>query len=151
MVVTFLQLGTKLTLLDQLLNIRKGAHSSRIPFYSGMSCLSRYSPCHQQLVLTTCTREMQALAARGRNTDFSIQRSDQRMRNDELSLSIEISAGFARDIARGTPVQIGARVDGAMPSNRDFALRARRPQGKGFSVFFNMWVPAHQPTRADGI
>jgi len=67
MVVMFLQFSTKLTLLDQLLNIRKGAHSSRIPFYSGMSCLSRYSPCHQQLVLITCARKVQALAARGRD------------------------------------------------------------------------------------
>ncbi|GEM_PF-23700 len=40
---------------------------------------------------------------------------DQRMRAGEISLSIEIPPGFARDIARGTPVQIGAWIDGAMP------------------------------------
>jgi ribosome-dependent ATPase len=44
---------------------------------------------------------------------------DQRMRNGELSLAIEIPAGFARDIARGTPVQIGAWVDGAMPTRAE--------------------------------
>ena len=40
---------------------------------------------------------------------------DQRMRAGEISLAIEIPPGFARDIARGTPVQIGAWIDGAMP------------------------------------
>jgi ribosome-dependent ATPase len=44
---------------------------------------------------------------------------DQRMRNGELSLAIEIPAGFARDVARGTPVQIGAWVDGAMPTRAE--------------------------------
>ena len=44
---------------------------------------------------------------------------DQRMRDGELSLAIEIPAGFARDIARGTPVQIGAWVDGAMPTRAE--------------------------------
>ncbi len=40
---------------------------------------------------------------------------DQRMREGDLSLAIEIPPGFARDIARGVPVQIGAWIDGAMP------------------------------------
>jgi ribosome-dependent ATPase len=44
---------------------------------------------------------------------------DRRMRNGELSLAIEIPAGFARDVARGTPVQIGAWVDGAMPARAE--------------------------------
>ena len=44
---------------------------------------------------------------------------DQRMRDGELSLAIEIPAGFARDLARGTPVQIGAWVDGAMPTRAE--------------------------------
>jgi len=44
---------------------------------------------------------------------------DKRMRNGELSLAIEIPSGFARDIARGTPVQIGAWVDGAMPTRAE--------------------------------
>jgi len=40
---------------------------------------------------------------------------DRRMRSGELSLAIEIPPGFARDVARGKPVQIGAWIDGAMP------------------------------------
>ena len=40
---------------------------------------------------------------------------DQRMRSGELSLAIEIPPGFARDALRGTPVEIGIWVDGAMP------------------------------------
>jgi len=40
---------------------------------------------------------------------------DQRMRAGELSLAIEIPHGFARDVARGTPVEIGAWIDGTMP------------------------------------
>ena len=44
---------------------------------------------------------------------------DRRMRSGELSLAIEIPAGFARDIARGSHVQIGAWIDGAMPSRAE--------------------------------
>ncbi len=44
---------------------------------------------------------------------------DQRMRSGELALAIEIPAGFARDIQRGTPVQIGAWMDGAMPQRAE--------------------------------
>ena len=40
---------------------------------------------------------------------------DRRMRAGELALAIEIQSGFARDLARGHAVQIGAWVDGAMP------------------------------------
>ncbi len=40
---------------------------------------------------------------------------DRRMRSGKLSLAIEIPPGFGRDVARGTFVQIGAWVDGAMP------------------------------------
>jgi len=40
---------------------------------------------------------------------------DRRMRNGELALAIEIPPHFARDVARGDAVQIGAWVDGAMP------------------------------------
>ncbi|MBK5966254.1 multidrug ABC transporter ATP-binding protein [Thiocystis minor] len=40
---------------------------------------------------------------------------DRRMRAGQLALAIEIPHGFARDIARGHSVQIGAWVDGAMP------------------------------------
>lgn len=44
---------------------------------------------------------------------------DRRMRSGELSLAIEIPSGFARDVKRGTPVQIGAWIDGAMPSRAE--------------------------------
>jgi len=44
---------------------------------------------------------------------------DKRMRAGELSLALEIPPGFARDIARGTPVQIGAWIDGAMPARSE--------------------------------
>jgi ribosome-dependent ATPase len=44
---------------------------------------------------------------------------DRRMRSGELSLAIEIPPGFGRDVARGSNVQIGAWVDGAMPSRAE--------------------------------
>jgi len=44
---------------------------------------------------------------------------DRRMRHGELSLAIEIPSGFARDAQRGTHVQIGAWVDGAMPQRAE--------------------------------
>ncbi len=44
---------------------------------------------------------------------------DRRMRSGELSLAIEIPSGFARDVQRGIPVQIGAWVDGAMPQRAE--------------------------------
>ena len=37
------------------------------------------------------------------------------MREGDISLAIEIPPGFARDIARGRRVEIGAWIDGAMP------------------------------------
>ena len=40
---------------------------------------------------------------------------DRRMRAGEITLAIEIPPGFARDIARRTPVAVGAWIDGAMP------------------------------------
>ena len=40
---------------------------------------------------------------------------DRRMRAGRLSLALEIPPDFARDLARGRPVEIGAWVDGAMP------------------------------------
>ena len=40
---------------------------------------------------------------------------DRRMKNGDISLAIEIPPGFARDVARGKNVQIGAWIDGAMP------------------------------------
>jgi ribosome-dependent ATPase len=44
---------------------------------------------------------------------------DRRMRSGELTLAIEIPPGFARDVARGRPVQIGAWIDGAMPQRAE--------------------------------
>lgn len=47
---------------------------------------------------------------------------DRRMRSGELSLAIEIPSGFARDVARGQSVQIGAWVDGAMPQRGETVI-----------------------------
>ncbi|TKA91133.1 ABC transporter ATP-binding protein/permease [Guyparkeria sp. SB14A] len=68
---------------------------------------------------------------------------DRRMRSGELGLVIEIPPGFARDIARGTPVEVGAWVDGAMPTRAEtlagyaqgmhqhwLAMRARESVGE---------------------
>ena len=44
---------------------------------------------------------------------------DRRMRAGEISLALEIPSGFARDLARGTPVAIGAWIDGAMPQRAE--------------------------------
>ncbi|WP_432260655.1 ribosome-associated ATPase/putative transporter RbbA [Cupriavidus sp. TMH.W2] len=40
---------------------------------------------------------------------------ERRLRSGKLALALEIPPGFARDVARGKAVQIGAWVDGAMP------------------------------------
>lgn len=44
---------------------------------------------------------------------------DRRMNSGELSLAIEIPPSFARDLARGKPVQIAAWIDGAMPQRAE--------------------------------
>ena len=44
---------------------------------------------------------------------------DRRMRDGGLAVAIEIPPNFGRDIARGTPVQIGVWVDGAMPNRAE--------------------------------
>ena len=44
---------------------------------------------------------------------------DRRMRAGEISLAIEIPPGFARDLARGKQVKIGAWIDGAMPTRAE--------------------------------
>jgi ribosome-dependent ATPase len=69
---------------------------------------------------------------------------DARMRAGEIALAIEIPPGFARDVARGTPVTIGAWIDGAMPMRAEtvrayvqgmhvhwLATRSREAQGGG--------------------
>ncbi|WP_315727520.1 MULTISPECIES: ribosome-associated ATPase/putative transporter RbbA [unclassified Bradyrhizobium] len=44
---------------------------------------------------------------------------DRRMRSGELSLALEIPPGFGRDLEHGRNVQIGAWIDGAMPSRAE--------------------------------
>ena len=44
---------------------------------------------------------------------------DRRMRSGELTLAIEIPPNFGRDIARGRRVEVGAWIDGAMPSRAE--------------------------------
>ncbi|WP_454621613.1 ribosome-associated ATPase/putative transporter RbbA [Bradyrhizobium cenepequi] len=44
---------------------------------------------------------------------------DRRMRSGELSLAIEIPPGFARDLEHGRNVEIGAWIDGAMPTRAE--------------------------------
>ncbi|WP_183179389.1 ribosome-associated ATPase/putative transporter RbbA [Azospirillum sp. OGB3] len=44
---------------------------------------------------------------------------DRRMRAGELSLALEIPPGFGRDVARGRRVQIGAWIDGSMPTRAE--------------------------------
>ena len=44
---------------------------------------------------------------------------DRRMRSGEVSLALEIPAGFARDVERGQNVAIGAWLDGAMPQRAE--------------------------------
>lgn len=44
---------------------------------------------------------------------------DERMRSGEIALAIEIPPNFGQDIQKGTPVSIGAWVDGAMPQRAE--------------------------------
>ncbi|SEQ99018.1 ribosome-associated ATPase/putative transporter RbbA [Sphingobium sp. YR768] len=44
---------------------------------------------------------------------------DRRMRSGDISLAIEIPPGFARDIGRGVPVEIGVWADGSMPDRAE--------------------------------
>ena len=44
---------------------------------------------------------------------------ERRMRSGEISLAIEIPPGFARNLARGRTVEIGAWIDGAMPTRAE--------------------------------
>ena len=44
---------------------------------------------------------------------------DRRMRSGKLDLAVEIPPGFARDLAHGKPVEVGAWIDGAMPSRAE--------------------------------
>ena len=44
---------------------------------------------------------------------------ESRMRSGELSLVVEIPQGFARDLSRGTSVDVAAWIDGSMPSRAE--------------------------------
>ncbi|MBC8717158.1 ribosome-associated ATPase/putative transporter RbbA [Ochrobactrum sp. Marseille-Q0166] len=44
---------------------------------------------------------------------------DRRMRKGEISLAIEIPPNFGSNVARGRPVEIGAWIDGAMPTRAE--------------------------------
>ncbi len=44
---------------------------------------------------------------------------DQRLRNGNISLAIEIPPGFGRDLLRGRPAEIAAWVDGSMPQRAE--------------------------------
>jgi ribosome-dependent ATPase len=44
----------------------------------------------------------------------------------DISVAIEIPPGFAREAARGRPVEIGAWIDGAMPTRAE-TIRGLRP------------------------
>lgn len=46
---------------------------------------------------------------------------ERRLRSGELSLAVEIPPGFARQVLRGQPVQVGAWIDGAMPQRAETA------------------------------
>ncbi|WP_433924763.1 ribosome-associated ATPase/putative transporter RbbA [Vreelandella sp. 21] len=46
---------------------------------------------------------------------------DKRMRSGKLTLAIEIPPGFGRDVKRGSQVEIGAWIDGAMPQRAETA------------------------------
>ena len=49
----------------------------------------------------------------------SYEELDQRMQSGDIALAIEIPGNFARDVAKGTPIAIGAWVDGAMPKRAE--------------------------------
>ena len=49
----------------------------------------------------------------------SYEELDRRMQSGDIALAIEIPGNFARDIAKGTPIAIGAWVDGAMPKRAE--------------------------------
>ncbi|WP_017757806.1 ABC transporter permease, partial [Pseudacidovorax intermedius] len=44
---------------------------------------------------------------------------DRRLRSGDISLAIEIPSGFGRDVLGGRDVQVGAWIDGAMPTRAD--------------------------------
>ncbi|WP_077928744.1 ribosome-associated ATPase/putative transporter RbbA [Wohlfahrtiimonas populi] len=49
----------------------------------------------------------------------SYEELDRRMQSGDIALAIEIPGNFARDVAKGMPIAIGAWVDGAMPKRAE--------------------------------
>ena len=68
---------------------------------------------------------------------------DRRMRDGELAVAIEIPPNFGRDIARGTPVQIGVWVDGAMPNRAETVRGYVQAHASGLAAGDGR--PAEQP------
>src|SRR5690606_4725985 len=64
------------------------------------------------------------------------------MRAGEISLALEIPPGFARRLARGDPVEIGAWIDGSMPSRAETV--------SGYVQGMHMHWLAERLTRAGG-
>ncbi len=50
---------------------------------------------------------------------YDYDQLDERMRSAEIALAIEIPPNFARDVAKGAPVEIGIWIDGAMPQRAE--------------------------------
>ena len=50
---------------------------------------------------------------------YNYDELDHRMRNAEIALAIEIPPNFARDVAKGSPVEIAVWIDGAMPQRAE--------------------------------
>ncbi|HFH4096608.1 Ribosome-associated ATPase (plasmid) [Pseudomonas veronii 1YdBTEX2] len=72
---------------------------------------------------------------------------DRRMRSGEISLAVEIPPGFGRDLSRGRQVEIGAWIDGSMPT------RAETIQGyvKGIHQhWLNQQAAEHLGSRVGG-
>lgn len=50
---------------------------------------------------------------------YDYEELDYRMRNAEIALAIEIPPNFARNVAKGSPVDIAVWIDGAMPQRAE--------------------------------
>ncbi|MFO0775165.1 MAG: ribosome-associated ATPase/putative transporter RbbA [Nitrospiraceae bacterium] len=71
---------------------------------------------------------------------------DRRLRAGELSVAFEIPPGFARDVDRGTPVAIGAWVDGAMPQRAETVQSYVQAMHAGWSAELAMRRPERRGT-----
>lgn len=72
---------------------------------------------------------------------------DRRMRAGDITVAIEIPPNFGRDIARGTPVELGVWIDGAMPSRAETVKVTCRPCTR---AGYRMWRAdnPHPPAKA---